>query len=116
MECSGLWITRNVVKPINRNTEAINNTKPPNSQKKRHFMCVVNYYLYVWPRRSHMLAHLSIITSNKIKFTCTKIEQDIFDEINRIVSCDTLLDYLNFYETFIIHSDASDFQLRAVIR
>ena len=51
-----------------------------------------------------------------VKFKWTKIEQDAFDEINRIVARDTLLTYPDFNEEFKIHTDAIKFQLGAVIR
>ena len=39
-----------------------------------------------------------------------------FRKIKRIVDRDTLSTYPDFHETFIIHTDASAFQLGAVIR
>ena len=62
-------------------------------------------------RVSHPLSHLTRITSSKVKFKWTKIEQDAFDKIKRIVSCDTLIAYPDFNEEFKINTDASDFQL-----
>ena len=38
-----------------------------------------------------------------------------FDEIKRIVACDTLLTYLEFNEAFKIHTNASAFQLGVII-
>ena len=70
----------------------------------------------MWARHSHMLAPLTNIMSNKVKFKWTRIEQYAFDESKRIVACDTLLDYLDFNEEFKIHIDVSEFQLGAVIR
>ena len=70
----------------------------------------------MWPRRSHTLATLTNITSSKLKFECTKIEQDALEEIKRIVACDNLLAYLGFNKEFKIHTNASDLQLEAVIR
>ena len=62
-----------------------------------------------------MLAPLTRSTSNKIEQKWTKIEQDIFYEIKRIVAHNTLSDYPDFNETFKTHNDASDFQLGLVI-
>ena len=45
----------------------------------------------------------------------TKIKQDAFNEINRIVVRNNLFTYTNFHERFKIHTDASNFQLGAVI-
>ena len=69
MEYLGLWVTRNGVKPINRKIEAITNMKPPTSQREAwKFIGVVNYYRDMWPRRSHALAPLTILTSIKRGF------------------------------------------------
>ena len=69
----------------------------------------------MWPRRSHTLAPLTKLTSINRKFKWTQVEQDSFDKIKRIVDPDNLLTYLDFNETFKIHTDASAFQLGAVI-
>ena len=66
------------------------------------------------PRQSHTLAPLTKIVSNKSKFKWTKIKQDAFGEINRIVDRNTLLTYPGFNETFKIHTYASGFQLGEV--
>ena len=58
-----------------------------------------------------MLAPLTNITSTKVKFKWIKIEQDAFDEINRIVDRNTLLNYPDFNEEYKIHTDAIKFQL-----
>ena len=69
----------------------------------------------MWPRRSHTLSPLTRMASNKRKFEWMKVKQDAFDKIKRIVACDKLLTYPNFNETFKIHTNASAFQLGAVI-
>ena len=51
-----------------------------------------------------------------MKFKWTKLEQDSFDEINQILDRDTLLTYPYFTEEIKIHTNASKFQLGAVIR
>ena len=45
----------------------------------------------------------------------SQVEQDDFEKIKLIMARDTLLTYPNFHETFIIHTNASAFQLGAVI-
>ena len=59
----------------------------------------------MWPRRSHTLVPLTKITSKKIKLQWAKIEQDVFDEIKWIVARDNLLNYLDFNDTFKIHTN-----------
>ena len=44
-----------------------------------------------------------------------KVQQDYFDKIKWIKANDTLLTYPDFNETFKMHTDASAFQLGAVI-
>ena len=69
----------------------------------------------MWARCSHTLAPLIKITLTKVKFTQTKTKQDSFDEIKRIVACDTLLAYPDFNEGFKIHNNDRNFQLGSVI-
>ena len=78
-------------------------------------MGVVSYYRDMFPRRSHTLAPLTKITSNKRKFKWTKVGQDAFDKINRAMACNNLLTYPVFNERFKIHTDDSTFQLGALI-
>ena len=54
--------------------------------------------------------------SIKREFKWTQFEQDAFNKIERIVARDTLLTCTDFNETFKINTNASAFQLGAVIR
>ena len=68
MEYLGFGVTRDGIKPINKKTEEITNMKPPTSKKEvRKFIGVINYYQNMCPRRSHMIAPLTILTSIKHK-------------------------------------------------
>ena len=90
--------------------------KPPTSRKEvRKFIGVVKYYLGILPRRSHTLAPLTKVTSNKRKFKGTKIKQDTFNEIKWIVAHDNLSTYPYFDGWFKIHIADIYFQLGAVI-
>ena len=75
----------------------------------------MNYYCNMWERCSQTLAPLTKTTPSNMKFKGTKIEQDPFEENTQILVRDVLLAYLDFNEEFKIHTDASDFQLGAVI-
>ena len=113
----GFWVTRDGVKPTNRKIEAITNMSPPTSRKEvQKCIGVINYNRNIFPKRSHTLAPLTKLTSIKRNFKWTQVERDDFDEIKRIVTRDTLLNYPSFNETFKIHTDVSAFQLGAVIR
>ena len=90
--------------------------KPPTYQKEvQKFIAVINYYRDAWSRRSHTLAPLTRLASIKRKLKWTEVKQDGFEEIKRILACNTLLTYPYFNETFKIYTDASMFQLGAVI-
>ena len=88
---------------------------PTSWKEVRNFIGVINYYRNILPRRSHSLAPLNKLTSIKRNFKWTQVEQDDFDEIKRNVASDTLLTYPDFNETFKIRTNASAFQLGAVI-
>ena len=66
------------------------------------------------PQKCLFLSH-NFVEHVKVIFKWTKIKQDVFNEIKRIVACDNLLAYPHFNEVFKVHTNASDFQLEAVI-
>jgi hypothetical protein len=65
--------------------------------------------------RSHLLAPLSALVSPKVKFEWRQVHQDAFDQIKTLMSKETLLTFPNFNEPFHIFTDASKYQLGAVI-
>ena len=69
----------------------------------------------MWPRQSHMLAPLTKLTSINRKFKWLQVQLDAFEKNNQIVARDTLSTYPDFNEIFKIHTNASTFQLVAVI-
>ena len=90
--------------------------KPTTTRKKvQKFIGVINYYRNMWPRQSHTLAPLTGLMYIKRKFKWTQVKQDAFDEIKRILVCNTLLTYPDFNETFKMLTDARSFQLGAFV-
>jgi hypothetical protein len=69
----------------------------------------------MWRMRSHLLAPLSALVSPKVKFKWCQEHQDAFDQIKTLISKETLLTFPNFNEPFHIYTDASKYQLGAVI-
>ena len=69
----------------------------------------------MWKGRSELLAPLSRLTSNAVKWQWTEVEQTAFDKVKKIISKDTLLAFPDFSKPFVIHTDASHTQLGAVI-
>ena len=115
-EYLGFWVTRDGVRPLVKKVTAIENIAPPKTQKQvRRFVGLINYYRDMWPRRVHILAPLTKLTSKNVKFHWGEVEQNAFDEMKKIVGRETLLSYPNFDEEFVIHTDASKTALGAVI-
>ena len=116
MKYLGFWVTRNGIRPVNKKVESIVSMAPSNNIiQVRTFVGLVNYYRDIWARRSHLLQPLTALTSTKVKFKLTDVEQWAFNKIKQIVAVDTLLIYPDFNEHFDIHTDASDFQLGSAI-
>ena len=69
----------------------------------------------MWEIHWHTLAYLTTIMFSKVHFKWTKIEQYVFNEINLTMVRDNLITYPDFKEEFKIHTNASTFQLWAVI-
>lgn len=118
----GYKITTNGIAPDPAKVKAILNIdRPKNMKQVKAFIGLIQYYRDIWPRRSHILAPIVDLTKGydkkkklkPIKWTpqCEKA----FQEIKAVVAKETLLAFPNFKEKFVIHTDASDTQLGAVI-
>ena len=90
-------------------------TPPKNTNYVRVFIVIVDYYRYVWARQSHLLHPLAALTSNKVKFKWTDMEQKYFYDIKCAITWDTLLAYPDFYKRFDIHMNARYCQIVALI-
>ena len=93
-------------------------THPTTSTKVRRLIGIVQYYRDLWPRRSHILAPLTEAAAGKTKRAKIKWTDELeraFLEMKKMVSKEALLTYPDWSKPFTIHTDASDFQLGAVI-
>ena len=96
--------------------EAIRNIASPKTRKQlRSFIGLINYYCDAWIRQSDVLAPLAALTSKATKWKWGVEEQNSFDTMKKIVSRDVLLAFPDFNQKFEIYTDASKFQLGAVI-
>ena len=112
----GFWITHQGIQPIAKKVEAIQQLQPSKMHKQLcHFIGLINYYRDMWKHRLEALAPLSSLTSKNKKYQWTDTERKAFERIKSIVSKDILLSYPDFNKPFDIHTDASKFQLGAVI-
>jgi hypothetical protein len=69
----------------------------------------------MWPRRAHTLAPLTKLTGTKV-FVWNDEQQKAFEAMKAIMSSEALLRYPDHNLPFDIETDASDYQLGAVIK
>ena len=69
----------------------------------------------MWPHCSEVLVLLSHLTSKKVPFKWTDIEQKAFDEMLKIIGKHVLLSYPNINKKLDIYTNTSHTQLGAVI-
>ena len=116
LEYLGYWITRNGIKPVYDKVKAIMKIAEPKTRTElRSFIGVVNYYRDMWVRRSHVLAPLATLTSKTTKWKWEDQHKKAFAMAKKVIAKETLLAYPNFNKPFQIHTDASHYQLGAVI-
>jgi len=116
LEYLGYWISREGIQPLQDKVQAILRIAEPKTRKElRSFLGIVNYYRDMWIRRSHVLAPLAQLTSKTTKFVWTEAQSKAFKMAKRIIAKEVLLAYPDFEKPFQIHTDASHYQLGAVI-
>ena len=116
LEYLGYWITRDGIKPLPDKVKAILAIDTPRTRKElRSFIGIVNYYRDMWVKRSHVLAPLASLTSNKTKWHWGPQQDIAFNTAKKIIAREVMLAYPDFNAPFEIHTDASHYQLGAVI-
>ncbi len=116
LEYLGYLLTRDGIAPQPKKVEAVLRIKEPKNRKElRHFLGLVNYYRDMWRKRSHLLAPLSSLVSKNVPWKWGKEQQKSFDELKKVISKETLLAFPDFNKEFHVYTDASDYQMGAVI-
>jgi RNase H-like domain found in reverse transcriptase len=76
---------------------------------------MVGYYCDMWPHCSHILAPLTELMGKKA-FVWEDKHQQAFEQTKALIGTDVLLAYPNHNKPFDIETDASNYQLSAIIK
>ena len=92
LEYLGYWITRDGIKPLPAKVQAILKIDTPrNCRELRSLIGIINYYRYMWVKRSHVLAPLVGLTSSKATWQWGPQQQAAFDMAKRIIAKEVML-------------------------
>ena len=118
LEYLGYWITRKGIMPVPHKVQAMLKIAEPRTRKQlRSFIGLINYYRDMWIRRSDVLAPLTkLLQGDKnSKWDWPPEAAAAFQKIKQIIAQKVLLTHPDFSKPFEIHTDASKYQLGAVI-
>eukprot|EP00956_Cyclotella_meneghiniana_P026939 scaffold59459_cov57-Cyclotella_meneghiniana.AAC.1 len=114
----GYWLTPKGLKPWSKKIQGVlAMSRPTNATQLRSFIGAVNYYKEMWPSRAHILAPLTALSGLKkgAKITWTDECEKAFVQMKSMLAADVLIRYPNHNLPFTIETDASDYQMGAVI-
>ena len=112
----GYWVTPTALRPWKKKVDAILKLdRPQNIRDVRSFIGAVTFYRELFPQRSDVLQPLHELTAKGKKFEWTKRHQAAFDKAKSILASDVFIRYPDQNKPFHVYTDASDYQLGAVI-
>lgn len=116
----GYHLTPNGFKPWSKRVDPIlKMAEPTTLTQLRRFIGMVNFYRTMFRKRAHILAPLTSLTKSKHQSfhkLWTEEQTKAFQEVKVMVAQQTLLRYPDLNAEFLIETDASDYQLGAVIK
>ena len=113
----GFRLTPNGVLPQPKKIKAMVNMARPKTKKQlRGFIGLVNYYRYMWRKRSHLLTPLSEMAGKNKPFKWTEECEKSFREVKKVISEEVLLSFPDYTKKFELYTDASDYQLGAMLK
>ena len=116
LEHLGHWVTTKHITPLSKKVQATLNVAAPKTKKElQSFIGMVNHNRDAWIRRSLTLTPLTQLTGKTTKWEWKEEHTNAFNAMKRAVAKETSSVYPDFNERFEIHTDASDYQLRAVL-
>jgi hypothetical protein len=90
----GFRLTQQGVKPQMKKVKAILNLKAPkNKRELRRFIGMINYYRFMWRKRSEILTPLTDLTKKLTVFRWTEKHQKAFEEMKRTLCKEELLSF-----------------------
>ena len=114
----GYIVTPTGMQPNPNKIQAIQALERPRTVTEvRKLIGMVQYYRDLWPRRSHILEPFTALSAGKkgTKIKWTEELETAFKAVKNMVSKSAMLTYPDWSQPFDIHTDASDYQLGAVI-
>ena len=112
----GYWLTPTGIKPWKKKVDAILKLDRPRSVRDvRSFVGAVTFYRELFPRRSHVLQPLHELTQKGAKWKWKPEHEKAFQAARAILARDVFIRYPDHNKPFAIYTDASDYQLGAVI-
>ena len=112
----GYWLTPTGLKPWDKKVKAILAIQKPTTGKQlRSFIGAVNFYRDMYPKRSHILAPLTKLSSIKGKLPWNNTCQQSFDQMKARLAQEAFLAYPDHNKPFHTYTRASNLQLDAAI-